>query len=643
MATDETRVAAVGVLQQLTPPLIQEDLLADPEFRDSYGFSSAAILSLAGGEVSVLRSELFSAIRAVLSGRTGVSVRDVRNRKWDLFSEPSADSMPTLGLTRGERRLALPQYRLLSPDTSTRIRVLDVIAEDVRLPTHERWLGVASERPLFDSEMDEFDDDIRDTPVSGARSIRQEIASGKFRGSSVLPTRRRYYVRLVGRYYGAASISDHCSRCVAEVLRDQCGWRPPEGALGSLMLSCSKIAASLIDIESLDSSSITRLFADLDEHGDRFSQTGAVERALRILPKFPQVERHILSMVRQIRDDDVDRIESDYQLIAGLFRLIDGELSRRRTLGSSRPYYRRFAALVQSAMAAQEVCSSGRIDRSGFAEWLWQLPNTWFLLQNYVDMRLEPRWSPLLLDARGMKSECIGRIVAAAYECAENIQSDELRDVFLEGGDGSVLELFKSDVTCLAEYPGPLAATVDSSGRMPDEFRDVLEQRVGAGAIDRASLIRFADAATMFDVSEDQAVQVADNLKANGHTISGIEDKSQMFDVVMRLAVAAAVCRSEALADQLRIVVRRHRSHKTLFLNVSESIQVCLSSAASRTGLQEWAEYVGDWLTEIAFLDMKDGEAVALSSSLRCLMEIVPELWKTCARADAALQAQIGR
>ena len=338
MTTNETRAAAVGMLLHLTPPVIQEDLLRDPEFRDSYGLSPAMILSVAGGELSVRRSELFDAIRAVLSGRTGVSVRDVSNRKWDVFSEPSADSMPTLGLARGKRRVALPQYRLLSPDTSTRVRVLNVIAESVGLPTHDRWLGVASERPLFDSEMDEFEDDVRDTLANVARLIRREIASGEFRVSSVVPNRRRYYERIVGRYDEAASMSDHCSARVAGVLRDLCGWGTSDRVIDPLMLSCSNIAVRLIDIESLDSRSITILIADLDEHGDRYSQTGAVELALRILPRLPEVKRHLVSMVRQIRDDDADSIESDYRLMTGLFRLIDGEISRRRTLGPSRPY-----------------------------------------------------------------------------------------------------------------------------------------------------------------------------------------------------------------------------------------------------------------------------------------------------------------
>ncbi len=642
MDTTGTSAAAVSMLLEMTSPLVQDDLLADSAFRDTYGLSSAVMLSFAGGEVSVSRSELYSAIRAVLSGRTGVAVLDTKKRKWDLLLEPSRACVPTLVVAHGDRRIVLAQYRLLSPVASTRIHVLDEIIEDVRLSTHERWMQLASDRAFTDNEMDEFDDDVRDTPASVARLIRQEIAHGQVSVATVVPTRPRYYARLVGRYDAAALISDHCSERTAGLLRNLCAWRPPHGVLEALMLSCSKIAIRCIDIESLDHSVITRLFTYFDEHGDRLSQTGAVELALRVLPKFPHIERHILSMVRQIRDDDDDSGESDYGLIVGLFRVIDGELARRGTLACSRPYYRRFAALVQSTVVAREV-RAGRIERSGFMKWLWRLPNTRYLLQNYVDMRLEPRWSPVLFDAQGLKSACIGRIMASVDECVENLQSDSLHDVLLEGGDGSVFELFRLSVACLPTYPGPLSAGADSFGPMPDGLRNVVEQRIGAGEIDRESLTLFAHCATMFGLGKDHAGQVAESLKSNRHRITGIEDRSQMVDVVMRLAVAAAVCRSEALADEVRIVVRRHRGHNALFLNMFESILVCLSSGASRAGLQEWAEYVGDWLTELAFLDLKEGEAVALGSALRCLMEIVPELWRTCARADAALQVQVGR
>ena len=642
MDTTARTATATTLLLDLTPKLIQEDLLANATFRRAYGMDSAVMLSFATGEVTFSRSALYSAIRKVLSGRSGVRVRDTRNNRWHVRSEHVPNRVPALFLVRGKRSIALPQFRVLSPNPSIRISVLNDISDDVRLPTHDRWLKVASELALADNEMDEFNDDVHDTPANFARVIRDEIASGRFRLSSVVPSRSRYYSRLVGRYDSAASVADHCKASTADFIRDLCAWGPPDGVLQALTLSCSGIAASLISLDSLDDSYIAKLFSQLDSHGDRLSQTGAVEIALRALPKYTHIERHILSMVRQIRDDDDNREESDYRLIAGLFRAIDGELARRCTFPFGRPYYRRFAALAQSTMVAREI-SVGRIKRADFTTWLSQLPNTRFLLQNYVDMRMEPRWSPLSFDARALKSACIGRIVAVAHECAENILSEDLRDVFLEGDQKSVLKQFESDITCLAEYPGPLSATAGSSGRMPDELRAKVEQKVGTGAVDPSSLILFANAATMFDVSEEHAVQVAENLKANRHRISGTEDGSQMFDIVMRLAVAAATCRSEALADELRVIARTDKSDKGLFRGVFKSINVCLSSAASRTGVQEWAEYVGDWLTELAFLDLKDEEAATLASSLRCLMEIVPELWRTCARAEAALQAQLGR
>ena len=60
--------------------------------------------------------------------------------------------------------------------------------------------------------------------------------------------------------------------------------------------------------------------------------------------------------------------------------------------------------------------------------------------------------------------------MASVDECAENLQSDNLHEVLLEGGDGSVFELFRSSVACLPTYPGPLSAGADSFGPMPDEY-----------------------------------------------------------------------------------------------------------------------------------------------------------------------------
>ena len=55
--------------------------------------------------------------------------------------------------------------------------------------------------------------------------------------------------------------------------------------------------------------------------------------------------------------------------------------------------------------------------------------------------------------------------------------------------------------------------------------------------------------------------------------------------------------------------------------------------------LNEWTEFVGEWLTESAFGDLKDAEAQIFHSWLAYLCHVVPELWVSCGRADAALLA----
>ena len=67
---------------------------------------------------------------------------------------------------------------------------------------------------------------------------------------------------------------------------------------------------------------------------------------------------------------------------------------------------------------------------------------------------------------------------------------------------------------------------------------------------------------------------------------------------------------------------------------------VCLLAAASRESLKDWTEFIGDWITELAFLDeLEKDEINMLYSQLQYLCHAVPELWVTCDRACAALIA----
>jgi len=103
------------------------------------------------------------------------------------------------------------------------------------------------------------------------------------------------------------------------------------------------------------------------------------------------------------------------------------------------------------------------------------------------------------------------------------------------------------------------------------------------------------------------------------------------------------VSRGKALADELRLLVRRYRRDTQYALSLDEAFRICLVASASRSDLKDWRESVGDWLTELAFEDFQGKEGEALYSHLQCLCHVVPELWVSCGRADAALAAYNSR
>ena len=48
---------------------------------------------------------------------------------------------------------------------------------------------------------------------------------------------------------------------------------------------------------------------------------------------------------------------------------------------------------------------------------------------------------------------------------------------------------------------------------------------------------------------------------------------------------------------------------------------------------------MGDFLNELAFSELEEKEGEILHSHLSVLLHCVPELWVSCAKADAALKA----
>lgn len=625
-----------AALEQLVLPIIHKTLLEEREFREEYGFKADAVLVFGDYGISVQRSELFNAIREIFSGASHSEVIDIEGQEWGLRNEAVHGEIPKLVISYNDQRFVLPGFAVLSPDSEIRIRNLDEAASNVNLPVsaQETWRTVLLERPLEDEEIDEFHSDLRDTPIHVARSVRSEIEIGESSISTLVPASRRYFERLVGTYDGSVSIGDYSTGVGRQFIEQLSACRPYDGFLFSLLLSSHSAMTSIIDIEHLGREDLIRALNFLVTHGDSVSQLGGIEVGLRILPERPEIEPLVFGLIEQIRDDDVDNSVRGLRLFSALFILVDGELSRTRLMSAEPPFYRRLASLSQAALIHRQLMNVGVDDT--FCEWAFNNRGEQYYMQSLADMRLEPRWNPDLAAASQMKSDFFGRLMIAATKYKKNIKSIELHSLIFGTEPGSLQSLCNFPH---AYYPGPLEGAEDSPNALPTDLSDAIEAQLKVDEVGPSSFIALVNSAMIFRVDTEQVELAAKALKLGNHRLENLKDKSQLLSILNGLATVAAAARSPTLADELRILARIYKRDAKYGFSIEEAIRICLVAAASRESLIDWREFVGKWLTELAFGEFEGEEGRVLHSHLRCLCHSVPELWVSCARADAALTA----
>ena len=632
------RSALAQTAMEFMSPLIRETLLAESSFRSEYEFSTDGVILFNDSDVSIRRSHLFSSIRTVLGGKAERTVTDTNGREWKVRNVGEKSALPSLELSREDRQpILMSEFAVLSPNRRIRLRFLTEAISDVNLPRRESdlWRKILAERDLEDDEVDAFLGEFSDTPVAQARIIQGEIANGRSSISSLVPSSRRYYERLVGTYDGSTSIRDYAATNARLLFDHLSSWRQYDGFLISLFLSSHSSLTAEINVDLLDSQDLVRALEYIRENGDRISQLGAIEIGVRVLSGRPEIESILISLVRQIRDDNIGGDQWGVGLLSALFCLVDGELSRTRLFATEPPFYRRLASLSQAALIQRQLVNSG-IDADQFSEWAVSNRGGQYFLQSLTDMRMEPRWNPHYSDAARIRANFCRRIILAVMNCDRDLSRSKLSDLILSADTGSLLspnELY------LSYLPGPLEGGEMANDDLPSDISETIDSQLGAKEVGSLSFVSLVNSASIFRVGEHHAELAVKALRRSGHRVANIEDRSQLFTITHGLATVAAVTRSRKLADELRVLVRGYRRDREFPVSIHEAVSSCLVAAASRAELEEWREFVGGWLTELSFGHLSSSEGKRLLSYIRCLCEVVPELWVSCGRADAALMA----
>ncbi|GHA12594.1 hypothetical protein GCM10008090_23140 [Arenicella chitinivorans] len=635
------RKASAGVALTLISPLIRKTLINEKGFMAAYGLKSEAVITLGLGNPSFHRAKLFRAVPIAIASEEKIKLIDTEGRAWDLINDGRQGELPKLILSSGEDELILPDFSVLADDVSTRILSLEKISAEVNLPgsAKRHWRNILSERALEDDEVEVFHVDVQETPTNVGQTILGEITAGESSISTLVPNSRRYFERLVGVYDGSATIHDYAVGGVREVLEHLLSWKPFEGFLFSLLLSSHSALSAEINADMLDLDELIKALNFLLKHGDKLSQLGAIEVGMRKLSSMPEIEPYLLRLVHQIRDDEVEGDFSEFKLFSSLYVLVDGELARSRLLYEEPPFYRRLASMAHAALIHRQIINSG-INYAHFSEWAFNNRGEHFYMQSLVDMRIEPRWDPDMIVTAQLQAEFFGRIINIGNGIGANLVEGELRDTILGRGNQSLLE--RSEFPH-PYYPGPLEGAEDNPNAMPSDIALIINEQLDSNKVEADSFTALVNSAMIFKVENGHAELAAKALRLGNYTLASLKDKNHLLGILSGLAAVAAVSRNSALADELRILVRRYLHDPQYRITFVEAMKMVLVASAAREDLVEWRAFVGEWLTELSFGDFGDGEGEAFQSRLYTLLHLTPELWISCSKADAALQAWCSR
>ena len=329
--------------------------------------------------------------------------------------------------------------------------------------------------------------------------IHSEISGGESAVSSLVPPSRAYFERLVGKYDGASDIRAYAtsSKPFFDRLSE---WRPVDGFLLSLLLSSHGSLTNEISVNSLSNEEMVKAYEYLVANGDRISQLGAIEVGLRVLPSRPDLEEPLCRLIEQIRDDDVDGPASAFKLLSSLFCFVDGELARNRLFSDTLPFYRRLAAMAQSALIHRQLVAS-QVNIDQFLDMMPGDRRFLHYLQSLSDMRQEPRWDPRFAAPSQIKSEFIGRLMICAERHSQTLRNGPIHKLLYSDKPNSLRSysnLFSSFM------PGPLEGGETPRGNLPSGFAEIIRDQLSAEQTGPDSFVALVNIGLTFGLNEEQ-------------------------------------------------------------------------------------------------------------------------------------------
>lgn len=623
------------VLFNLTPRLIRETLLNDNTYCEENELFSDGFYIF--GESRIANSTLINATKNILNSTKGIEIEDSKGKKWKFKFNTTEQRASKFSISRKKETYPAPDFSAFLPDKQLRLEFLHEAANDVNLPNDKIafWEKIISIRSLNDHEMEQLSHDLCETPSNFEKSIILDIENGTFHLNHLVPQTTLYCDRLVGRFNQEKNIVEFAKSGMKQYFSHSPHKDKIEQFLYNILLSSHSKITSEIPVTDLDESDLVSAYEYIELNGDITSKIGAIEIGLRIINENPSLIPIIIRLVDFLKNEDTESSSSEIKLLSSLFIIIDAQLSHIRLLANFPPFYRRLVALTQANLTVRAVKKTN-IEITEFCDWATSNISYRFYLQSLSDLRSAPKWKPDFVEPSQMKADFVGRILFAANENKDDIIDPDLQKLVFDQGNESLYSICEFPKPF---FPGALEGDVKNKSPRPDEIMDLIQKQLDGNNVQPSSFTILSNAIFSVGVEDSHVKLATELLKDCESRLKNIEDDNELVNTLIGLSYVAAINRNKALSDEIRLLVRRYRDHNQYGFSMDIAVVICLVACASLSQFDDWKDYVGEWLTELAFTDMTKKEGIEFRSNLKILLHITPELWFTCGRAEAALSA----
>jgi hypothetical protein len=494
---------------------------------------------------------------------------------------------------------------------------------------------VLQARPLDDDEFGDIQGDLSDTPVVVRDAIHDQLACGMASLDRLVPRSVQYYERLVGRHEDGLSFATYVALVATPHMERLIKWRTFDGYQLALLLSSQPALSAALGVLDIESDELGRIFDLLAVEGDAMSRTAAVEIGLSRFNSDAQLQDPLSRLVSAVAVSEQREACDRYKLLSSLMIVVYGELARTRILASKPPFWRKLAAIAQLALI-ERCCVAVGGDATKFADSAISARWQFFVLQFFVDLRLEPRWLPELVLPHQLKNEFGGRVWMAANNNSDAVTTAGWGHLLLDDVEGSL----RRQITIpQASLPGPLEGGSEAQMEIPAEHQAEMRADLLGSVITASSFSALVNGSLLFRIPADLADAAAVAIERAEYRLDCGGDKNLLVVILFGLTTVAAVTRCHKLTDSLFMVLRKYRRLYPDELGIEDSFRIGMIASASRVELSGWCQCVGSCMTDLAFQPISKDKAARLHSHLVHLCHLVPELWATCGQAEAALRS----